>query len=349
MIPAHDLLEGFALSPGGHAFAFVLGALFGSLANVCIYRWPPTDEHPAGRSIVRPGSSCPACGHAVRWHDNVPILGYLLLRGRCRDCGAGIAPRYPLVELLVGLLFLAAYHHVMAVAYLHEPLAERAMRFAVLAAFQLILVVIAFIDLDHKLILDKITYPSIPIFYGLGMLLPDQRWHDGLLGAALGYGLIRLIADGYRWLTGRDGLGYGDGKLLAVVGALLGWQGVVASLFLGSISGSIIGISAVVVMRRARRGAADADDVLAAGPGHDALARAGAPGDPAREPPAAGLTATPDAAAAPAGGAALAPAEEDAEEPPLRHTELPFGPFLALGAIAYIYTQPWLRIDLAIP
>ncbi|HWN67518.1 MAG TPA: prepilin peptidase [Haliangium sp.] len=298
MFPPDYLLEPFALSPVGHAFAFVLGALFGSLANVCIYRWPPTDEHPAGRSIVRPGSSCPACGHAIRWHDNVPMLGWVLLRGRCRDCKTSIAPRYPLVELLMGALFLVAYHHVMATAFIDEPLATRALRFVVLAAFQFVLVVIAFIDLDHTLILDKITYPAIPIFYGLGMLWPEQRWYAGLIGAAVGYGLIRVIADGYRLLTGREGMGYGDGKLLAMIGALFGWQGVAASLFLGSISGSILGIGALVAARHAR----------------------------ARQRAQAG---------------------ETSDEVPLRHAELPFGPFLALGAIAYLYTQPWLQIDLA--
>jgi leader peptidase (prepilin peptidase)/N-methyltransferase len=297
MFPPDYLLEPFALSPVGHAFAFVLGALFGSLANVCIYRWPPTDTHPEGRSIVRPGSSCPACGHAIRWHDNVPMLGWVLLRGRCRDCKTGIAPRYPLVELLMGVLFLVAYHHVMATAYVDEPLATRALRFVVLGAFQFVLVVIAFIDLDHTLILDKITYPAIPLFYALGMLWPEQRWYAGLIGAALGYGIIRVIADGYRLLTGREGMGYGDGKLLAMIGALFGWQGVAASLFLGSISGSILGIGALVAARHARR----------------------------RQRAETG---------------------ETSDEVPLRHAELPFGPFLALGAIAYLYTQPWLRVDI---
>lgn len=316
MFPPDYLLEPFALSSVGHAFAFILGALFGSLANVCIYRWPPTDEHPEGRSIVRPGSHCPACGSSIRWHDNVPILGWALLRGRCRDCKTGIAPRYPLVELLMAVLFLAAYHHVMAGGYLYEPLATRALRFTVLAAFVFTLIVIAFIDLDHRLILDKITYPAIPIFYGLGMLLPEQRWYTGLIGAAVGYGLVRAIADGYRWLTGRDGIGYGDGKLLAMIGALFGWQGVAASLFLGSLSGSIIGIGALLIVRHTRRGQRDPAGLGAPG-GGPAPERTPAPGS-----------------------------EPDIAEVPLRHVELPFGPFLVLGALAYMHTQPWLRLDL---
>lgn len=342
MFPPDHLLEPFALGPVGYAFAFVLGTLFGSLANVCIYRWPPTDEHPRGRSIVRPGSSCPACGHAIRWHDNVPVLGWLLLGGRCRDCKTGIAPRYPLVELLLGVLFLVTYHHVMAAAYVHEPLAVRALRFSVLAAFELALVVIAFIDLDHKLILDKITYPAIPIFYGLGMLLPEQRWYTGVIGAALGYGLVRAIADGYRLLTGRDGMGYGDGKLLAMIGALFGWQGVVASLFLGSISGSILGIGALLIARRAQRGQRVREAAASAGPAAENApvnAPENAPGDAPENAPGDSTGA--------AAGTAPEPAGEPADEVPLRHAELPFGPFLVLGAIAYLYTQPWLRIDVA--
>jgi leader peptidase (prepilin peptidase)/N-methyltransferase len=348
MFPPDSLLEPFALSPVGHAFAFVYGALFGSLANVCIYRWPPSDEYPEGRSIVRPGSHCPVCGRSIRWHDNVPILGWVLLRGRCRDCKTGIAPRYPLVELLMAVLFLAVYHHVMAGAYLYEPLATRALRFMVLAAFVFTLIVIAFIDLDHRLILDKITYPAIPIFYGLGMLLPEQRWYTGLIGAAVGYGLVRAIADGYHWLTGREGLGYGDGKLLAMVGALFGWQGVAASLFLGSLSGSILGIGALVIVRHTHR-----KQRARAGLGAPAVA-AEATTNTAPEATTEATTDTmPDAAVA--GGPAPEHTDDRENAPergpgldevPLRHAELPFGPFLVVGAIAYMHTQPWLRLDL---
>ncbi|WP_428265222.1 prepilin peptidase [Haliangium sp.] len=305
-------LEPLAATPFAHVFAGVLGLLWGSFANVCIYRMPPSDEHPDGLSVVRPGSHCPACGHAVRWYDNVPLLGFLFLRGRCRDCGVVISPRYLLVEAALGLLFVAAYHHAVVLAFAYEPLSVRMLRFLVLAAFQVVLVVIAFIDLDHKLILNKITYPAIPLFYGVGLLLPGQDWHVGLIGAALGYGLVRVIADGYRLLTGREGMGYGDGKLLAVVGALLGWQGVVAALFVGSLLGSVIGTAALVAGRR--------------------RARADEPAEAARDPEQADE-----------------PGEPEAEQVPLRHVEIPFGPFLVMGAIAYLYAQPWLRIDLALP
>src|SRR5690606_12769662 len=141
-------------STGAHALAFVLGTLFGSFANVCIHRWPPTDENPAGLSVVRPGSRCGSCATPIRWYDNVPILSYLALRGRCRDCKARFSPRYLLVEAAMGMLFLAVYHFAVAVAFPFEPLSLRVLRFVILAAFVFVLVVIAFIDLDHKLILD---------------------------------------------------------------------------------------------------------------------------------------------------------------------------------------------------
>ncbi|ACY13068.1 prepilin peptidase [Haliangium ochraceum] len=320
MFPPSDELVQLAHGAGGYALAFILGALFGSFANVCIYRWPPTDEHPGGRSVVTPGSHCPACGHAIRWYDNLPMLGYLLLRGRCRDCGLGIAPRYPLVELLTAVLFVSLYHHVMAGAYLYEPLPQQLLHFVVLAAFAFVLVVIAFIDLDHRLILDKITYPGIPIFYGLGLLL-ERPWLDGLIGAALGYGVVRLLADGYRLLTGREGMGYGDGKLLALIGALFGWQAVLASLFLGSIIGSVLGITAIALARRAARGRDDTDAA-----------------------PDAGEANTDAASADQVGGTR---GEDD--ELPLRHVELPFGPFLVIGALVYVFVHPFYQLVLAVP
>lgn len=298
MFPADYLLAPVLLDPAAYALVVVLGMLFGSFANVCIYRWPPTERYPRGRSVVRPGSHCSACDHPIRWHDNIPLLGYLLLRGRCRDCGVSFSPRYLLVEAAMGLLFLAAYHHTVALAFPHEPLAVRLTRFLILAALQFVLVVVAFIDLDHRLILDKLTYPAIPLFYGLGLLLPghgwNQGWSQGLVGAAVGYGVVRLIADGYYYLTGREGLGYGDGKLLAVIGALLGWQAVVASLFLGSLLGTAISVPLLLAARRR---------------GPDPTVKDDAPDDPS-----------------------------------LRHVEVPFGPFLVLGAIAYIYAEPWLHV-----
>ncbi len=267
----------------GHVFAAVLGALFGSFANVCIVRWPPTDDHPDGRSVVKPGSHCPRCGAAIRWYDNVPVLSYFALRGRCRACRAEFSGRYAFVEAATAMLFVAVYHLEVVLLYPGDLLPLRLARFAIAAAFVFVLIVISFIDLDTKLILNRITYPAIPIFYGLGLVLPERAWYHGLVGAAVGYGLIRLVADGYYLLTRRRGLGYGDGKLLAVVGAYLGWQAVVASLFLGSMLGSVIGGAVLVWSRRA------------------------------------------------------GPAPEGDDAPKLRHVEIPFGPFLSLGALEYLF------------
>jgi leader peptidase (prepilin peptidase)/N-methyltransferase len=200
-------LEPTLLGWAGHLWAALVGALFGSFANVCVVRWPPTDEHPDGRSVVRPGSHCPRCGAPIRWYDNIPIVSYFALRGRCRSCGAGFSARYALVEALAAILFLAVYHLEVVLVFPGDPLPLRLTRFAIAAAFVFVLVVISFIDLDTKLILNRITYPAIPIFWGLSLLLPERTWYAGLVGAAVGYGIIRLVADGYYLLTRRRGLG----------------------------------------------------------------------------------------------------------------------------------------------
>ncbi len=292
----------------------MLGLLWGSFANVCIYRWPPTEQHPKGRSVVAPGSHCFACGAAVRWYDNVPLLSFLWLRGKCRDCKTTFSARYLIVEALGGALFALMWWYAIDVGAIWEPFDVRLIRFAVLAAFAFVLLVITFIDLDHKLILDRVTYPAIPIFYGLGLLLPERTWYDGLIGAAVGYGVVRLIADGYWLITKREGMGYGDGKLLAVIGALLGWKAVVVALFGGAILGSVVGVVGIVF-------------------GGDA---------PEPDAEAADGAAKPDAAAAPGEAAVDAEAAPD-DDPGIRHAEVPFGPFLAAAAIAYVVLEPWIQ------
>jgi leader peptidase (prepilin peptidase) / N-methyltransferase len=243
-VPPEETLEGLLRSPVAYGAAFVLGALLGSFANVCILRIP------AGASIVRPGSRCGACGTPIRWYDNVPILSWLLLRGRCRACRERVSPRYLLVEAATALRVLAAFHFCIAQFQVDDPAPTRLARFAIYALFLLALVVLTFIDLDHRKIPDRITYPGIPVFLALGLLLGDRPWTDLAIGVAVGYGIVRLVSDGYYYLTGREGLGYGDGKLLALVGALLGWRGVVFALFGGALLGSVIGVAAVVVARR---------------------------------------------------------------------------------------------------
>ncbi len=240
-VPLSAALEPLADSPLGYVVAVWLGLLWGSFANVCIYRWPPTEDHPKGRSVVAPGSHCSACKTPIRWYDNVPILSYLWLRGKCRSCGASFSPRYLLVEALTGALFGVAWWFTMGTGGTYDALDTRALHFVIDAAFIFAMVVITFIDIDHMLILDKITLPSIALAYGASLLV-HKLWWEGLVGAAVGYGIPWLIGTLYYVIRKREGLGLGDGKLLAVVGALLGWKGVVVALFGGSLLGSVIGI-----------------------------------------------------------------------------------------------------------
>jgi leader peptidase (prepilin peptidase) / N-methyltransferase len=316
-------LESLASSPAAYAFAAVLGLLWGSFANVCIYRWPPTAEFPSGRSVVKPGSHCFACGAPIRWYDNVPLASWLWLRGRCRACRAPFSPRYLIVEALTGLLFALAWWAATAGVpaalrgVVHaEPFDVRLIRFAIYAAFSLVMVVITFIDLDHKLILNKVTVPSIAVFYALGLLLPGHAWWSGLVGIAVGYGVPWAIGEAYYRLTGREGLGLGDGMLLALVGALLGWKGVLASLFGGSVIGSVIGVAALAIARRRGERAEPADGGVA----------------PGTTPPA-----EPD------------PADGGGDAPSLMRTELPFGPFLAMAAVFYLYAEPWIQLYFLFP
>jgi leader peptidase (prepilin peptidase)/N-methyltransferase len=241
-------LEPLSTTWGAYACVVVLGLLWGSFANVCIYRLPQ------GLSVVRPGSHCFACKAPVRWYDNVPLLGYLWLRGRCRACKASFSPRYLFVEALTGALFGLAWWFEI-VPQFTVPFDHRLIHFAIAAAFIVVLIVITFIDIDHKLILNIVTIPSIVVFYGLSLVWPDpdRHWWDGLIGAAVGYGIPWLIGTIYYAITKREGLGLGDSTFLALVGALLGWKGVVASLFGGSMIGSVIGIAGVVAGRRKAR------------------------------------------------------------------------------------------------
>jgi leader peptidase (prepilin peptidase)/N-methyltransferase len=242
-------LEPLADSLGAYVFVVVFGLLWGSFANVCIYRWPPTDEHPNGRSVVAPGSHCFACKTPIRWYDNVPLLSYLWLRGRCRTCKAEFSPRYLIVEALTGALFGVAWWFTIVAPATWQAFDLRLVHFAIDAAFVFVMVVVTFIDVDHKLILNKVTIPSIVVFYGLSLLLPERRWYDGLIGAAVGYGGPWLIGEIYYRVRKQEGLGLGDGMLLAVVGALLGWRGVVVSLFGGSCVGAVLGIGVLVLQR----------------------------------------------------------------------------------------------------
>lgn len=212
---------------------FFLGACIGSFLNVVIHRLP------RGESLVAPRSRCPACESTIAWYDNLPILSWLVLRGRCRRCGAGISVRYPIVELLTALVAIAVH-------------ARLGLTLEGLVAFYFAatLLAIAYIDLDHQIIPDVLSLPGIVVGLVAAPLLHPGTWLEALqaafLGALLGGGILFAVAYGYERMTGREGMGGGDVKLLAMVGAFLGWQGVLLTLLLGSLVGSVIGISIMV-------------------------------------------------------------------------------------------------------
>jgi leader peptidase (prepilin peptidase)/N-methyltransferase len=208
-----------------------LGLAVGSFLNVCIHRIPRK------ASIVSPPSGCPSCGYRLRWSDNVPVVSYLLLRGRCRSCRARISPRYPIVELLTMAVFLLHWW-----AFGWTPL------LAVRLAFACALIVLFAIDLEHHLLPDAITLPGIVIGLVVSAVFPPGL-RDALIGAVLGGGVLWLIGEAYYRYAGVEGMGGGDVKMLAMIGAFLGWKLVLVTLVLSSVAGSVIGML-VIALRK---------------------------------------------------------------------------------------------------
>jgi leader peptidase (prepilin peptidase)/N-methyltransferase len=227
---------------------FIFGLVIGSFLNVCIHRLP------ASQSIARPRSRCPQCGHLIRAYDNIPVLSYVLLRGRCRDCGARISPRYPLVELLSGA-FAAMSVSRFGFGW------TAVIMFTLIAAF----LVITFIDIDHRIIPDMITLPGIPIglaaSFGPGLVSPVEA----LIGILAGGGSLFLVAWGYQLITKREGMGGGDIKLLAMIGAFIGWKGVLFTIFVASLTGTLAGMALIVRRQEGMKLAVPFGPFLAAG------------------------------------------------------------------------------------
>jgi leader peptidase (prepilin peptidase) / N-methyltransferase len=234
------------LPPWGWALAGLLGALWGSFFNVAIHRLGLYE------SVVRPASRCPRCSSPIKWHDNIPIFGWMLVGGKCRQCRLPISWRYPAVELLSTLLALAVYARFVAGVAAVEPEAAAsglAAHFLVYFAFAGTLFVLAGVDLDHHIIPDTVTYPGIPLFFVCGLLLRDVPPLELVIGAAAGYGIIAIVAELAFLILKREGMGYGDAKLLALVGALLGWRAVVVTFFLSPFFG-IVAVVPILVARR---------------------------------------------------------------------------------------------------
>jgi leader peptidase (prepilin peptidase)/N-methyltransferase len=213
-------------------FAFILGAVVGSFLNVCIYRLPK-DE-----SIVFPSSRCPGCGNDIRWFDNIPIISYLLLRGRCRSCKARISIQYPLVELVNALLALFLFMRF-----------GPTFAFAVLFLFCSAMVVITFIDLEHQIIPDVISLPGIAAGFIFSFFIPQLGWQNSLIGILAGGGSLWLVATVYELLTKKEGMGGGDIKLLAMMGAFFGWKAIPFIIFVSSLTGSVIGITVMLARK----------------------------------------------------------------------------------------------------
>lgn len=261
--------------------SFVLGSMIGSFLNVCICRLPEN------QSVVKPRSRCPKCGNSIAWYDNIPVLSWLILGAKCRNCGETISWQYPLVEALTGALFVCVYW-----------------RFGVTVAtpvYMLLiagLVVVTFIDLSHWIIPNEVTFPGIFIGLGcsvLGMFYPQSGLlvtsvFVSLLGILAGGGVLYLLDKIALVVAKKRGMGFGDVKLLAMLGAFLGWQGVLVTLMFASLAGSLIGVSMILLHRSFRR------------PEEDTQA-----------------------------------AEDKDDEPVPEGNYLPFGPYLVLGALVFLY------------
>ena len=213
-------------------FAALLGAVIGSFLNVCILRWP------ADESVVRPPSRCPRCGTGLRPWDNIPIISWLLLRARCRSCGEPISAMYPLVELATALIWAGmAWHHGPSLDALSG------------AVFGTILLGIAMTDARTYIIPDEFSLGGLVIglLFSVAGGLPSLG--TAVLGAAVGFAVLWLVGVGGTWIFRKDAMGGGDIKMMAMVGAFLGWQGVLLTIFLGALLGTVIFVPITLVKR----------------------------------------------------------------------------------------------------
>lgn len=202
--------------------AGLFGLVFGSFANVCVHRIP------RGESVAFPGSRCPACQHEIAWYDNIPLVSWLLLGGHCRHCKAAIAVRYPLLEALMGGSWaLLAWHY---------GLSPQLLQALVLIS---LLWILTLIDLETGLLPNVLTLPGIVIGFGFAWWLGDPL--ASLIGIAVGYGFFWLVARLFLLVTGKEGMGYGDFKLLAMLGAFMGWQALPFIVFFSSLVGAVVG------------------------------------------------------------------------------------------------------------
>ena len=272
------------------AMAFAWGAAWGSFFNVAIYRWP------RGMSVVTPPSHCPGCGTSIRVWNNVPILGWLFLRGKASCCGTAISPRYPMVELLAAVLCVAIAELWIVRAEPGTLLLHATIETLLYFVFAGGLLIATFVDLEWMEIPDEVTLPCA----ALGLLSAPFRTEPGVWSAAVGAGAAYLMVQlifvwGYERVAGRRGMGEGDSKLLLMIGAFLGWKGALFSVVAGSLQGLVFTAFALVTGRKL----------------------------------------TPDIEERVIDGEVIE-APEDPDASRVRVLKLPFGPFLALGALEYL-------------
>ncbi len=214
-------------------YFFFLGLCFGSFANVVIFRVP------LGKSVVKPNSACPNCNHKIRWFENIPILSYIFLRAKCSGCKIKISLRYPFVELIMGLLFMGAFYYLGFSFYLVEIL-----------IFFFGLVCITFIDFDHMIIPDIFSLSGIVLGLIGAALNPERLFQDALFGVLVGFGFFYFVAWLFAYIVKKDGLGGGDIKLLAWIGAVLGLKSIFFVIFASSWLGILLGVSFLLIKRK---------------------------------------------------------------------------------------------------
>jgi leader peptidase (prepilin peptidase)/N-methyltransferase len=300
-------------------FAFAWGALWGSFVNVVVYRVPRE------MSVVRPGSHCPGCGAPVAAYDNIPILSWLLLRGKARCCGVAISPRYVVVEALGGLIALAVFEVIVRPLPGDTTLVHAASMFLADFALAMALVAAAFIDAEHMYLPDSITLGGT-LF---GLLTPSLRglgWTDGLIGAGVGFLAVWLpFVVAYKALRGRPGMGLGDAKLTMLAGAWFGWPAVVFAIFAGAMQASVAALIVYLVKGKIEEPESvlrDREEIQKAAAEGDEEAKALLVADPLAVEPEEGILAA----------------------------RLPFGPFLCLAIIEWMLAGdriaeawvPWL-------
>jgi leader peptidase (prepilin peptidase)/N-methyltransferase len=203
----------------------MLGLCSGSFFNVCIYRLP------LEKSVVKPSSFCPSCGNNIKWYHNIPLLSYIFLGGKCAYCSSKISVKYPLIEILTGFIF---YSNFFLYGFSTHTLIN--------IIFISLLIIVIFVDIKHMIIPDEISVGGIIVGFLLSFFRKDLTWADSLLGIVIGGGILLLIIKGYYLLTKKEGMGGGDVKLLAMIGAFLGYKSLLFVIFVSSLFGTVVGV-----------------------------------------------------------------------------------------------------------